>query len=1053
MDFDPHNIELVDSVDAKPDIAGITLEIEQAQIDCDYFYQRMESARHIARSRWRGQTMDGRKHADQIDDKEPFPWEGACLSLDTEILTQYGWRRVDDVKVGELVLTRSETGDASYRPVSDVTKTVYPYAVELKGKSIDLLVTPNHNMVVINRGGKQKFVPALRLAQKITDYWIPLTSKSDGVVPEKVYGLDPKSYLRLLGWYIAEGSMNNGMSVGIAQSRKSAKCSLLESDLKEAGVTWNYNGNTYWLHSVALPIKFREELQRLGGCKEKQIPLHVFDYHPDLLKELLARLIAGDGHIKKNGHTIYYTVSKVLADQIQIIAQLIGKRASISIRLPRPGGMIRGRQIKSDSLHYVVMINSKKVVQTRKLFAQFIELKDPQPFACVNVPPFHTLYVRRNGRAVWCGNSDARTRIVYMLIKEHVTFAKTAFFNAKAQAKALRPMVAGRQSSLATKVLQWILYTHMRTDLLHELPLAWWWRFEFGVSFLWIEWEQKRRMEFHDISLDDIDQAIQAMQGQGGGQNGQSQAQPMMTMLLDALTDENQEDNLTVLLQGLNPILTKPQARGIVRDLREKGVARFPVVYLISNKPRWTACRPVIDLLFPSETTDLQESRWLSRREWVTETELRDREVTEGYDKEFINEAVKHKGESELWQWDWWHHYPTKSYRELIELHHFYNRAITNGVPIIYKTVFQPLAKGKGSNPLYASHTVHPYQHGQYPCIVMRRTHEDAQMLKSHGIADECYTDEQDIKIQQDGISDRTSIVLQPPMIVPYSRVQTIKNTPLPGAVMGANRPQEVQFLSIPPVDQTPVEIINMVMSRLDRRYSIYMVGKQSDPSFVQMRRAELAGELLGELELAAEQTFQLAQQYFSDEEVARIVGKLGQPWNVSREEIQGKHQISITFDSRMFDEDYATHKMDLFAKLMPFKQEGLVFKAAMEIVDPDIADEIAQDQASPEAIERERGDEENAFAKMLSGVEPTKPIYGNHKVRYQKMMEIMQQPNMPGRMASLPQDSKALIQNRMKFFQAQIQQYEQNPMIGRSLSTKTFQPQMAPELSALPAA
>src|SRR3990167_10542080 len=44
------------------------------------------------------------------------PWDGACFTLDTEILTDTGWKLVGEIVVGECVYTMDATGMATYAP-------------------------------------------------------------------------------------------------------------------------------------------------------------------------------------------------------------------------------------------------------------------------------------------------------------------------------------------------------------------------------------------------------------------------------------------------------------------------------------------------------------------------------------------------------------------------------------------------------------------------------------------------------------------------------------------------------------------------------------------------------------------------------------------------------------------------------------------------------------------------------------------------------------------------------------------------------------------------
>jgi hypothetical protein len=678
----------------------------------------------------------------------------------------------------------------------------------------------------------------------------------------------------------------------------------------------------------------------------------------------------------------------------------------------------------------------------------------------------------------WDGASDSRLRIVATLISDQVSVRKFSFFQSKIQARSVRPLQQAGESNKSTKLLQWTVYNHMWPQVLREVPLVFNWWQGYGVGFLGIEWEQQRRLEYHQISLQDLGQILGAL-GMGGGAGGTaastgypapavgagvSPAGDIANQLLEILMDPTHEDDLTTLMQQLSPILSRPDARKIVTSLRTTGTASVPVAYPFINKPRWTALRPCVDVLFPSETSDLQEARWFCRMDdWVSETELTDRIETDGYDPAFVAELLNHKGEAGLASQPWstqpWSSRDSssrdngapRSYRNLMQLYHFYYKALDNGTPCMYKTVFNPLVKGKDGKPLCAKHGMAEYNHGQYPAIEFCRRTEDRRILGSMGICEESYTDELDVKRQQDGLSDRTSLCHRPPMIVPYSRVKDIKGTPIPGAVLGVSRPREVDWMPMPPTDGTPIQVIEMVQQRIDRRYGLF--GVNVDPELKQMRRQEAGQDTLALMGLVLEQTWQLMQQYEAPEEVAEVIGQLARPFPVSREEIQGKHEISATTDMRMMDADYAQEKMALIGQALAFKQEGMLFNMAVEAIDPDAADALEQNQVSPEAQQKEQSDELNAIAQAFAGVEAPLPMYANNQLRLQTLMaNTIQSPNpmMAQRLQMLP-DTQKILQNRAQFFQNQIQQFTQNPVIGRALQTSTFQPKQAPQLMAPP--
>src|SRR2546430_1221557 len=91
----------------------------------------------------------------------------------------------------------------------------------------------------------------------------------------------------------------------------------------------------------------------------------------------------------------------------------------------------------------------------------------------------------------WDGASDSRLRIVHGLIDQHVTLAKTAFWNATLNCHSVRPLVYGRLDAIARKLLQWRIYTQMRAELLRELPFAFSWKYGLGLAFIGVEWEQQ----------------------------------------------------------------------------------------------------------------------------------------------------------------------------------------------------------------------------------------------------------------------------------------------------------------------------------------------------------------------------------------------------------------------------------------------------------------------------------------------------------------------------------------------------------------------------------
>lgn len=647
----------------------------------------------------------------------------------------------------------------------------------------------------------------------------------------------------------------------------------------------------------------------------------------------------------------------------------------------------------------------------------------------------------------WEGASDTRVGLVNKIIGQHTTIGMFAILNMKVQAKAARPAATDRESQQATTLLNWMLFTHMQQELYRELPLALNWRNGYGASVICTEWEQERQIDYIPISLMSLESFLKQSQGQGQGDNR------MLDYLQAGLSDPNQEDDFAQLIQMMSPIVTTAQARSIVRDLRQMRTAEVPVPYVFKSKPRWTALRPMVDILFPAATDDLQRARWIDRVEWVTETELVDRIETAGYDPTFVDNALDHKGTTTHEPWAsrtalerslfgpynfGYYNDALHDFDEKIELHHFYYKCLKKSVPTLYKTIFHMDVEE------VAKHGPYGYDHGEYPFHSLRFETHERPILSSRGIAEQAYTWEYEIKTQRDGRTDFTALKLRPPMFSDYRDVLKIKQSFCPGVIFPTSHGKEPNFMQLPQYDQSSVQIEQSVMQMVDEYFGLF--GAEVDPSLKQMRQQEEADKVLIEVVPPVNQTWKLMQQYLPDDEVAQVVGQLQRPFHVSRAEIQGQHEITMTVDTRQWDKDFLKESVNILQAVMSWDNQGTidhtaVIRRILEMFDYTLADESIR---NPEpAMEKEKQDEVDAVSKIVgSGLDQPLPQNANHQLRLQVMQQTIQQA-----MQSNPvfqkkiQDTPEIMQvlgNRMKYHQRQIQQ-QANAQIGRTQVTNTF--------------
>jgi hypothetical protein len=656
----------------------------------------------------------------------------------------------------------------------------------------------------------------------------------------------------------------------------------------------------------------------------------------------------------------------------------------------------------------------------------------------------------------WEGASDTRLRTVDEQIRDHVTITEFAWSMAKIQAQPVRPFAQGRsrEANQVTKLLQWQFGTQIRADLNRELPLAWTWMYGYGAALCGVDWWQCRRLEYHDLTIPILADIVVAQSTQAGAPIDSLNA---LMQVQAALSDPAQTDAFVRFIQSLSPIVTVSEARRAVGELQQQRNTKIKVPVVFKSQPRLTALRPGVDALWLDITGDLQQEPWWVWRERVSETDLYDRIETDNYDPRFVEKAVQRKGEGsdDIWLRQtlaertiyggynrpdgWVNGYASNT----VDLYHFFYKAHVRGTPALFRLIFNPAVAGRDlKNPLVAWHDLHPYSHGLYPAVPMRFEQGDRPITSSRGIAEFAGTWQQEEKAQWDGLVDRTALVHRPPLVGPIARQASITGSPLPGSYLGVTRPNEFSWMPLPPPDQTPVLVVRAVAERVQRFFGIF--GEAVDPELKAMRRKQIAQKRMSEGEEICDMVKRLDEQYFPDSEAADLVGALQTPFHKTPKEIHEQHTIVVKFDPASIAEDYVEKRTMIFDTAAKYNQGGnmnttRVQRTILEMADPDLADDVLDNDQ--EASEREVRDELQAISNAMNGLESPLPLHANHQLRLQTLLANTiqsQNPNMMKRLAANP-DTLQILAKREEFFKNNIQQYQENPQIGRTLGGSAF--------------
>ncbi len=371
-----------------------------------------------------------------------------CYDEKTRVLTTEGLKTYEELKPGDMVFSLNmKTGAVEEVPV----KAVYTFDYEgemihIRGRRTDLLVTPNHRMLVLNRSGKLKFVRAEEFLER--KFSLPIPSPWNGyhdvncfevsqffdlyhnasTIPENT-SIEP--FLYLMGLYIGDGTCT---TYEVRTFKKTESGREMMRDERERFVSMG-DGKipvTYKAHTVCfaipkhdkarenlintleeLDIKYRayrhfvrvnsralyEIFKQCGSrAEEKRIPRWVLKLPSKKLIWLYRGLMDSDGW----GYQNYQTISHRLALDIVELCAKLGMHATISLKGAKET-MYKGKIIRSKPSY---LITIAKNIRTMSIYPSSVSKVYYKGIVwCPDIPPHHNLLVERNGRFTFCGNT------------------------------------------------------------------------------------------------------------------------------------------------------------------------------------------------------------------------------------------------------------------------------------------------------------------------------------------------------------------------------------------------------------------------------------------------------------------------------------------------------------------------------------------------------------------------------------------------------------------------------------------------------------------------
>jgi hypothetical protein len=366
-----------------------------------------------------------------------------CMTPETEVLTESGWKVIGQVTIGERVASLSKENEISFQPVEKVY--AFPYEGELLNhfsrSGTSFRVTPNHRMV-LRDGESWKFCKANKLPKAFNlvrrgrwtghdwhSFDIPrVKGRGIGRNGNQVGIVDAADWFTFVGWYLSEGcafvSTCRGKTRGpstraVVKISQRKRIPDLEMRLTRMGWRWSYTGTDYVIYSRQL----YSVVSAWGrDLYEKRLPRWMLSASQRLLRFFFDAFSAGDGRQdprwKENGGIQIGLANEGLIDDLQEVCVRLGFVATKGFQRIRPTFPTdKSRQKEYDVWRLsIALLREGSGVSRSKV--------KREPYSgdvyCLSVPPYGTFLTRHRGRTSWTGNSENMIRMMLANLRSPV---------------------------------------------------------------------------------------------------------------------------------------------------------------------------------------------------------------------------------------------------------------------------------------------------------------------------------------------------------------------------------------------------------------------------------------------------------------------------------------------------------------------------------------------------------------------------------------------------------------------------------------------------------